>query len=133
VGRWLSGFDTGMSSTALAMTVLGVPVTPSHPHDPSDLGRCLRLIERVPEAREAVDKLAATDPYWAALAVEWDALKASYDVEMASPKPPRRTAKQRAKARYPTYEMMRRLLDPVEKRDRSIIRISDGLTVRVSA
>jgi hypothetical protein len=34
-------------------------------HDPDDLGRCVRLIARVPEVRECVDRLGRKHEGWA--------------------------------------------------------------------
>ena len=77
---WLANSrDTGMSSKSLAYCALGIPEKwSSYPLDPSDLGRCARLIARVPSVRAAVDKLAerADQPEWKGLAPEWDRLVA---------------------------------------------------------
>lgn len=117
VREWLNGSDTGSSSIALAREAAGMGGDAAHPHDGSDLGRCLRLIARIPEVRGAVDTLAAKDAYWKALAPEWDTLKALYIEEMQKP-----TGK--------TYKAMRALLDPVEKADKRVIRIGPGITMR---
>lgn len=73
---WAFGDDTGMSSKALARTAAGLPPRAreanSYPSDTHDFGRCIRLIEAVPEARSAVDVLASAGPVWARLAERWD-------------------------------------------------------------
>lgn len=116
---WLAGDDTGASSKALAHAAAGVPgKDQSHPHDPSDLGRCIRLIEAVPTVRAAVDTLAATGAYWKALAPKWDELTALYHAERQSGTCPK------------TYDAMRALLDPVESSDRHLFRMGGGVSVR---
>lgn len=74
--EWAFGDDTGMSSKALARTAAGIPPRTregnSYPSDTHDFGRCVRLIEAVPEARAAVDLLATVGPVWAGLAARWD-------------------------------------------------------------
>ena len=71
IAAWLALGERGMSSEAIAITTLGAYVTgwrAAWPLDPSDLRRCLLLIEQVPEARElGVDVLARRSPQWAAL------------------------------------------------------------------
>ena len=70
--------ERGLSSEAIAITTLGAYATgrtAAWPLDPSDLRRCLLLLEAVPEAREqGVGVLAKRSPQWAALADRWDIL-----------------------------------------------------------
>jgi hypothetical protein len=92
---WLVSDDTGLSSRTLAAETAGVePVRKhwpsiSYPLDPADLGRCLRLIERIPAARKAVDRIAAKHPVWAKLAPEWDRLSELYNEERPSGRCPK--------------------------------------------
>lgn len=75
--------DTGLSSMALAAAFLGVKgLDPDHPTDPSDLGRCLRLIALVPAVRGCVDTLAGRSRQWAALAAIWDDLADLMEAEV---------------------------------------------------
>lgn len=122
IREWLNGTDAGQSSKSLAYEAADLPGDRSnYPHDPSDLGRCLRLIARVPEVRSAVDALADKSPYWKALAPEWDRLKALYISEMNDPKGGRKT-----------YDAMRALLEPVEKADKRLFQIGKGISIRIS-
>lgn len=79
--KWLFSGDSGVSSEALAAEFLGVGKegieVPYPPSDPSDLGRCLRLIDKVPAVRACVDSLATKNHAWARIAPIWDALAAS--------------------------------------------------------
>jgi hypothetical protein len=81
VMEWLASGDTGVSSESLAFEFMGTKRKGAsgigHPHDPADLGRCLRLIHRVPEVRRCVDSLATEDEGWAKCAAVWDEIAAS--------------------------------------------------------
>lgn len=85
VRLWMDMRDTGASSTALAQSFLGYgygrEISTAHPHDPSDLGRCLRLIKQIPGVRLAVDRLAVSNSNWARLAPRWDELAALMEEE----------------------------------------------------
>jgi hypothetical protein len=73
VVKWLAGNDTGISSRSLAFEFLGERAHDiDAPADPSDLGRCLRLIALVPEIRACVDSLGAKHPRWKHAAENWD-------------------------------------------------------------
>lgn len=76
VMEWCFSSDTGISSERLAAEFLGVEYKrrwgSTTPSDPSDLGRCLRLIELVPSVRSAVDSLALKSERWAKAAAIWD-------------------------------------------------------------
>ncbi|MBN8901376.1 MAG: hypothetical protein J0H57_10120 [Rhodospirillales bacterium] len=73
---WLAAGDTGISSECLAYEFLGAEKKGAFgirpPADPSDLGRCLRLIARVPEVRKCVDNLGLKHEGWAKAAAVWD-------------------------------------------------------------
>ncbi len=77
VARWYASGDMGVSSEALACTLMGwdAPVSVAYgPADLGDFGRCVRLIRAVPEARGMVDVLARTQDEWARVAPHWDAI-----------------------------------------------------------
>ena len=85
VGRWLAGDDHGLSSRTMAGHLLGGKISKNdvhHPYDPSDLGRCLRLLDKVPEWRARVPEMATLSPAWAALVAHWDQLEALMDAEV---------------------------------------------------
>lgn len=99
--RWRVGPDTGLSSQAMWWTLadeetrraFGRAPDPwderAYPRDPGDLGRCLRLLEAVPEWRERLPEVAALSPEWAALVSEWDHLAALYAEELPGVRCPR--------------------------------------------
>lgn len=81
---WLVTDNVGASSTALAFEALGLTheTMPWPPSDAGDLFRCLYLIERVPEARAAVDSLGQRFKPWARAAAVWDQITAQLREEM---------------------------------------------------
>lgn len=73
---WLAGGDSGMSSKAICHHMLGMKCDRSYPLDPSDLGRCLRMLELFPEWKARIGEMASYSPQWAGLAARWDELAA---------------------------------------------------------
>jgi hypothetical protein len=71
---WLAGGDSGASSKAICHHMLGMKSDGSFPWDPSDLGRCLRLLELFPEWKPRIREMARYSPHWAALVARWDEL-----------------------------------------------------------
>lgn len=84
---WLRSDQTGASSRFMAM-VLSQRVIPgiqaAYPHDPSDFGRCLGLLDACPELRERLPSMADTGPQWAALVAHWAELEALFHEEAPS-------------------------------------------------
>jgi len=86
--EWLFNGDTGISSKSLAAEFLGVDNKRKGrfycypPSDPSDLGRCLRLIEVAPAVRACVDTLAEKSDSWAKIAPVWDKITESMKKEV---------------------------------------------------
>lgn len=109
--QWICGSDTGSSSKCLWAVMMGA--TPdrwkSHPHDGSDLGRCLRLLALIPEWRPRIGEMASVSPYWAVLVENWAKLEAAAISDPSG-----------------IYKMMRGLLDPIEKADRNVVRFGSG-------
>ena len=114
--QWLNNGHRGASSEAILWSaMMRQPVRAHrHPLDPSDLRRCLLLLQQVPEAREGIGILAGASARWEALAREWDGLEESLRKE-AGPELEGETAPR-------TYALMRALLDP--------LRGGNALTVR---
>lgn len=77
---WLLTADTGQSSKAMARAVLGIPGGTHHPYDPSDVARCIGLLDAAPgiKANEAmVQAIAGMSPQWASLVDAWGAVEAA--------------------------------------------------------
>jgi hypothetical protein len=61
--EWALGRDTGLSSKALCAFMLGISQDSYQPPlDASDRGRCIRLLELIPEWIPRLDELAALKP-----------------------------------------------------------------------
>jgi hypothetical protein len=78
---WFAGDDTGLSSKHMAAVAGGLKGNGRTPADPDDLGRCLRLVEAVPEVREHFPAIAASTEQWGAVITHWDELEALYRKE----------------------------------------------------
>lgn len=66
---WLFGPTTGLSAECLWRTMMGVPEPDGprcryHPLDEADRGRCMALLEAVPEWRERLSEMRAVSPEW---------------------------------------------------------------------
>jgi hypothetical protein len=69
---WFATGGVGASSKAMACAVLGLQNDGYVPADPSDLNRCLLLLDSVPEIRNHMDKVAAISDTWERLVAKWD-------------------------------------------------------------
>lgn len=84
--EWLLSDDTGISSkTILAVMTLSRPQGtrwwPDVPHDPSDFGRCYRLLQKFPQWRRRLHEVADAYPMWGPMVAAWDELTALYEEE----------------------------------------------------
>ena len=78
--QWIVSADTGISSKTIWSVMMGVEMSwhASPPLDPSDFGRCFRLLVLVPGWRARLPEVAARYPEWAPLIREWDELERLY-------------------------------------------------------
>jgi hypothetical protein len=90
---WLRGGDVGLSSETICRQLgeLGEPKQPAWPRDPSDFGRCHRLLKLFPSWRARMPEIAARYPAtpWVAYVREWDRMAALYDEEAPSGQAPK--------------------------------------------
>lgn len=105
--KWLYGGDTGLSSRALLAKLADRQyITESrrvyHPLDPDDLGRCIRMLDALPELRVRLTEAASLSPEWSALIGDWARIEALYREEFSSGRAPK------------CYAAMKELLDGVE-------------------
>lgn len=94
IARWSLAGDAGISSKAIAAAAIGMTPKESAwgfdtPRDPSDFGRCYRLLQKVPELRLALPLVVAAAPHWGPMVEVWDELTALYEEELPSGKCPR--------------------------------------------
>lgn len=80
---WLTGGDTGISSLTIYSVMTGecdlTSFGPRPPSDPSDFGRCHRLLGLFPEWRARLSEVAERYQPWAPLVREWDRLTLLYE------------------------------------------------------
>lgn len=78
---WLDSDDTGASSLYMAWCLSAGQFgywqgreqpEPAYPRDPDDLGRCIRLIEAVPEFGGKIPEMAHRGAHWLAVTTNWD-------------------------------------------------------------
>ncbi len=89
--QWLATGEQGLSSSAIFWTVNAHlkfpdgkdPKHAAYPHDPSDFGRCRKLLEQVPSVWERFAPVMGTvaGPVWTALVEHWGDLCATMDRE----------------------------------------------------
>ncbi len=114
--RWLLDRDTGSSSKAIASVLSGnggKNAGHSYPSDGDDLGRCLRLLEVIPEWKPRLKEMATLSPQWAALIRNWDELTVLH-----------------AAGDKNIYERMQSILRPIEDKDSSIVRLGPNASIR---
>lgn len=85
--RWLASGERGVSSNTIfthltAVNAMGRWPHMSHPLDPDDLTRCVKLLEMCPELRIAFPQMVDLSPQWAALVSCWDELVSILDREV---------------------------------------------------
>lgn len=79
MAAWLASDDTGLSSLYMAAVLSEVFSRPyAHPHDADDFGRCVRLLEAVPELAPKLDLMRKSGPVWNYLINSWASLTASF-------------------------------------------------------
>lgn len=106
IAEWFANGQTGQSSKTMALWLGFGKVHdkqgwgPSHPHDPSDLKRCLKLLAMVPQLREKLPTMRELSPEWAGLIDQWQEVESTFRAEVAN-------GTQAPK----TYDLMRVILD----------------------
>lgn len=83
---WALGDDTGTSSETIVRIALGLEeMRGLHsfdaPHDPSDFGRCYRLIQKFPELRKKLPLVGRKCKAFAPMVKRWDDLSALWEEE----------------------------------------------------
>jgi len=78
--KWITGGDTGTSSETIWSVMVGqAPHSGGdRPSDPSDFGRCYRLLLAVPEWRGRLGAVVDALPEWGPLVAIWDELEAMF-------------------------------------------------------
>lgn len=93
---WLTKNDTGISSLTIWRTLMGqTPERADIPYDPSDFGRCHRLLNVMPAWRARLGEVAARYPKWQPFVDEWERLTALFEEEAPSGQCPKLYARMR--------------------------------------
>jgi hypothetical protein len=112
IAQWALSGSTGASASAIVYNLAGVGAESGcYPHDSGDFERCERVLNAVPELRQMFGKMSEVNQYWAALVLRWDEIKG--------------TPKERR------YDLMQSILRPKEDGDKAIIRLGDGVSLRM--
>lgn len=87
---WLVNGDTGISSKTIWSIMMGREIKDpyfhaSPPSDPSDFGRCYRLLKVMPSWRERLPEISEKYPKWKPLIDHWDELTSLYEEEIKNP------------------------------------------------
>jgi len=90
--KWLNSDDTGVSSKAIVAYMEGIEPGRfgyDYPHDPSDLGRCLRLLDIMPEYKARLKHMKHLSPVWRNLIQNWNEISALYYEEYPTGRAPK--------------------------------------------
>jgi len=78
--NWLSKGDVGLSSMTIFHHLIGTEkFNIDIPHDPSDFGRCYRLLKEVPEWNNRLHELKSLSKKWSNLIDNWSKLTEMYE------------------------------------------------------
>lgn len=88
---WFHGNDCGMSSRTIAAAIYpeftpALRYGPCIPSDPSDVGRCVRLLELAEKHGQSfdMDVVALRFPVWRPLVARWPDIVAAYRADVAA-------------------------------------------------
>ena len=83
---WLNGGDTGSSSLAIFHHMTGTMprayLYADYPLDPSDFGRCYRLLKRFPGWRRRICEMREHGAAWKRLVAQWAEMEALYERDL---------------------------------------------------
>ena len=89
IGQWIADQDTGVSSETMVAVSLGAKKSKTSrfdaPHDPSDFGRCYRLVKAVPEVKTQFAQIGKVVPTFKLILENWDDLCALYPALRKTP------------------------------------------------
>lgn len=109
--KWLATGSRGVSSNTMFQTLIGFNALKgshgSHPHDPDDLDRCLKLLEAVPSLKPRIGEMASVSKQWAALVSRWDEIVESHINEVG-------IGWTKADQATKTYKLMKEVLGDVK-------------------
>ncbi len=90
--EWLASWDTGQSAMTIANVMVGYRLdgrmVDSIPYDPSDFGRCYRLLAAFPAWRARLSEMTRIEG-WPPLVAAWPELEKLYEEELPLGKAPK--------------------------------------------
>ncbi|EPS1205519.1 TPA: hypothetical protein ACKP07_004995 [Serratia marcescens] len=90
IAEWFVSRDTGISSETMAAIHLGAEKGRFNPPlDPSDFGRCYRLLEKAPSIRASFSRIGQLCPAFKPLLDNWDELCALFCLESSTGRAPK--------------------------------------------
>lgn len=101
--QWILSDDTGTSSITIWAVMMGEYkglARNNIPHDPSDFGRCYRLLAHFPKWRERLIEVGNVYQIWMPMIERWDEMERLWEEESPSGKCPK------------LYKLMRELYEP---------------------
>lgn len=112
--RWAATKNTGTSSLALLAVMLGERPKTSfcYPHDGDDLGRCISLLDAVPEYRARLGEMREIGSEWAALVDHWAELEAMHRLDDKG-----------------IYDRMKKILNPIEAKNRNLLKVGKNAAI----
>lgn len=104
--EWLANGETGVSSKTMAFWLaFDIKMEDGcHPWDPADLDRCLRLLDRVPEMRPHLPRMAEISRVWSAMIDRWEEIERCHLDEVG-------LGWSKARCAPKTYELMHSIID----------------------
>ncbi len=83
LAAWIGSDDTGASSLFMASVLSNgqLHARNAYPHDPDDLGRCIRLLVAVPVFADRLHLMSSQGPQWAAVVANWEQWTRMYNDE----------------------------------------------------
>ena len=87
---WIANGDTGISSQTIWSVMTGRSVrSTGFPHDPSDFGRCYRLLKIMPSWRARLPEVSTRFPQWKEFIRAWNELTMLYEEELPTGRCPK--------------------------------------------
>jgi hypothetical protein len=130
---WMTSGDTGSSSKAIMYWLAAGKVEgtwgASTPSDVADFGRCIRLLECIPEWKPRMAEMAGAGGLWPTMSKYWPALTATYLEENGGVFPEKGSSEKCPR----TYALLKKAHVEAYASDRpnfTEIRLSDTMSVR---
>lgn len=111
--NWLKNGEKGVSSETMFGAITGIEIQSrgSHPHDPDDFKRCMKLINAIPEWNNELHKVAALSDTWKNIIDNWETLCLMMEDTLKEwySDPPKDGSKKKFKAYQKQYDFMQSL------------------------